>query len=155
MTKHNTSIQDITPDELISTIAEAIVPVTPPKVRASALKSRVMARIQSKKIFNFFTVKSEEGEWITLLPGVEKKILNEDHKNQIQSYLLKIAPGASIPEHLHPGDEEGFMIEGEVSFGDIHLSAGDYLFAPKGTTHAKATTKTGCMVLIHAYEAFN
>ncbi len=73
MTKQNTILQDMTPNELISTIAEAIVPVAPPNTRAPALKSRVMARIQGKKIFNFFTVKSEEGEWITLLPGVEKK----------------------------------------------------------------------------------
>lgn len=151
MTKQNTKSHDVIPDELISSLAETQVPVALPEAKATALKSRVMARIQGKKLFDFLTVKSGEGEWITLLPGVEKKILNEDRKHHVQSYLLKIAPGASVPEHIHTGDEEGFMVEGEVSFGDVHLSAGDYLFAPKGSTHKKATTKTGCTVFLRTY----
>ena len=155
MTKRNKTVGDIIPDELINTLTESVVPIAPPKARASALKSRVMARIQGKKSFDLLTVKSGEGEWITLTPGVEKKILSEDRNGQVQSYLLKMAPGTSLPAHQHLADEECFMLEGEVSFGDIHLSAGDYHFAPKGSTHGRATTKTGGMAFLRAYEAFD
>ncbi len=152
MAKQNKPMIEIIPDQLIDKLAETVVSIAPPEARATELKARVMARIRGKKSFDLLTVKAGEGEWITLMPGVEKKILSEDRNGQIQSYLLKMAPGASLPAHEHLADEECFVLEGEVSFGDIHLSAGDYHFAPKGSTHEQAYTKTGGLAFLRAYE---
>ncbi len=152
MAKQNKTMREIIPDQLIGKLADAVVPIAPPEARASELKARVMARICGKKSFDLMTVKASEGEWITLMPGIEKKILSEDRKDQVQSYLLKMAPGTSMPAHEHLADEECFMLEGEVMFGGIHLRAGDYHFAPKGSTHEEAFTKTGGMAFLRAHE---
>lgn len=73
MAKQDKDVETIIPDQLSSTLAEAVMPIAPSEDRASALKSRVMARIRGKKVFDLMTVRAGEGEWITLLPGVEKK----------------------------------------------------------------------------------
>ena len=152
MAKQIKTMMEIIPDQLIDKLVDVVVPIAPPETRAPELKARVMARIRGKKSFDLMTVRAGEGEWIILMPGVEKKILSEDPKGQVQSYLLKMAPETALPAHEHLADEECFMLEGEITFGDIHLSAGDYHFAPKGSTHEQAFTKTGGMAFLRAYE---
>jgi len=153
MAKHDKTVTDIIPEELIGGVAEAVTPVAPPTVRAPELKARVMARIRGKKQFDLMTVRAEEGEWITLLPGVEKKILSErQEQGGVQSYLLRMAPGTTLPPHEHLADEECLMLEGEAMVGDIHLSAGDYHFARQGSNHGLVTTQTGALAFLRAYE---
>lgn len=152
MTNQNETMTDIIPTELTVALAEAVTQIAPPEARASELKSRVMARIHGKKSFDLITIRATEGEWITLLPGVEKKTLSEDPKGQVQSYLLRMAPGSTLPPHEHITDEECLMLEGEVMIGDIRLSAGDYHFARKGSQHGLVTTQTGGLAFLRAYE---
>ncbi len=150
MTKRDKKTSDIIPDEITSALAEAVEPIAPLVARASELKKRVMARIHGKKSFDLKTIKAEEGEWITLMPGVEKKILNESADGEIQSYLLKMAPGATFPAHEHVADEECLMLEGEVMFGDFCLKIGDYHLAKKGSKHGLVSTERGAMAFIRA-----
>ncbi len=152
MAKQGKIVAEIIPDELTNVLADAVTPVAPPTARASELKSRVMARIRGKKSFDLMTVRADQGEWITLLPGVEKKVLSKIFEDQIQSYLLRMAPGSTLPSHEHMSDEECLMLEGEAMIGDIHLAAGDYHFAPKGSIHGLVTTQTGALAFIRAYE---
>lgn len=155
MAKKDDFTTDIIPDELMGSLAEAITPAAPPDNRASALKSRVMARIHGKQAFDLMTIRANEGEWITLLPGIEKKILSKGGNDQVQSFLLKMAPGTTLPPHEHLFDEECLMLEGEAMIGDLHLSAGDYHFAKKGSKHDVVTTKTGAIAFLRAYEPIN
>jgi anti-sigma factor ChrR (cupin superfamily) len=152
MAKHNKTGADIIPEELIGGVAETVTPVAPPTARAPELKARVMARIRGKKYFDLLTVRAEEGEWITLLPGLEKKILSKSSDGQMQSYLLRAAPGTTVPPHEHLADEECFMLEGEAMFGDIHLSAGDYHIARKGSMHGQTYTKMGALAFFRSFE---
>jgi quercetin dioxygenase-like cupin family protein len=62
-------------------------------------------------------------------------------------------PGAAAPKHTHPGEEIGFILEGEVTV-EIEgqpaktLKAGDTFFIPAGTVHsAKNTGKAQALVL--------
>ena len=62
-------------------------------------------------------------------------------------------PGAAAPRHTHPGEEIGFVLEGEVTV-EIDgqpaktLKAGDTFFIPAGTVHtAKNTGKAQALVL--------
>ncbi len=144
--------KSIIPEKLVSGLAEAVIPITPPESRAVELKSRVMARIKGKKSFDLMTIRTGEGEWVTLLPGVEKKILSNNSKDQVQSFLLRMAPGSTLAAHEHLYDEECLMLEGEVMIGDLDLSAGDYHFARKGSKHEQVTTKTGALAFLRAYE---
>ncbi len=150
MAKQDKTVAVIIPEELTGALAEAVIPIAPPTARASELKARVMARISGKKSFDLLTVRAGEGEWITLLPGLEKKILSESSDGQMQSYLLRAAPGTTVPPHEHLADEECFMLEGEAMFGDIHLSAGDYHIARKGSMHGQTYTKTGALAFFRA-----
>lgn len=142
---------DIIPEKLVHALAEAVVPIAPPIPRAVELKSRVMARIRGKKSFDLMTIRADEGEWITLFPGVEKKILSHKRDDQMQSFLIKMAPGTTLPAHEHISDEECLMLEGEGIIGDLHLSAGDYHFARKGSKHGQVTTKTGAVAFFRTY----
>jgi len=151
MAKYEKPLTAILPEELVCVIAESITHVAPPSSRASELKSRVMARIQGKKAFDLMTVRVNDGEWITLLPGVEKKILSNHDEGRLQSYLLRMAPGSTLPSHDHITDEESIMLEGEAMVGDIHLSSGDYHYAPKGSIHGLVSTRSGCLVFVRTF----
>jgi anti-sigma factor ChrR (cupin superfamily) len=153
MTERKKTTTDIIDNALAGTLAEALTPIAPPIERAGELKSRVMARIRGKKSFDLMTVRADEGTWIKLLPGVEKKILHESANGERQSYLLRMAPGSIIPPHIHIHHEESIMLEGEVKVGKTHLSAGDYHFARKGSLHGLARTKIGCLVFVKTYDA--
>lgn len=80
-----------------------------------------------------------------------KKILSENKESQVQSFLLRMAPGAVIPPHEHILDEECFMLEGEFMIGDVYLSQGDYHLARKGSKHGIASTQTGGLAFLRAY----
>ncbi len=80
--------------------------------------------------------------------GIFVKVLRYDEKsNRSPSILLKFKPGAKYPAHNHPGGEEVFVLEGEVRFGNKHLSAGDYLYTPPSGKHAVLSEK-GCTMLL-------
>ncbi len=151
MARQDKPITDIFPDQLVGALAEAVSPVAPSSLRATELKSRVMARIRGKKSFDFMTIRAAEGEWISLLPGVKKKILSENVESSMQSYLLKMQPGSVIPPHNHIADEESIMLEGDAMIGELPLSIGDYHFAAKGSTHDQVSTQSGCLVFIRTF----
>jgi len=61
--------------------------------------------------------------------------------------------GVAAPKHTHPGEEVGYVLEGELQF-DIEgkpamkLKAGDSFFIPAGQVHsAKNTGKTAAAVV--------
>ena len=93
-------------------------------------------------------IKSNLVEWKPLMEegvdtkGIFVKVLRHDEKsNRSPSILLKFEPGAKYPAHNHPGGEEVFILEGEVRFGNKHLSAGDYLYTPPSGKHAVLSEK--------------
>lgn len=54
---------------------------------------------------------------------------------------LHFAPGASAPEHRHPGPIVGYVVEGQMSFGinreaDQVVPAGGTFFEPPGVLHS-------------------
>ena len=79
--------------------------------------------------------------------GISVKILRFDEAtHRPPTFLLKFEAGASYPNHRHPAGEEVLVLEGEVRFGCDQLYAGDYLYAPPGSTHS-AYSKTGCVMM--------
>ncbi len=57
--------------------------------------------------------------------------------------LLRLAAGATFPEHVHPAGEEVFVIHGRIRVGEHLLEAGDYLFTPPGIAqHGQAVDDT-------------
>jgi anti-sigma factor ChrR (cupin superfamily) len=61
--------------------------------------------------------------------------------------LLRYAPGASVPRHLHQGLETILVLEGSQSDEFGHYPAGSLVANPEGTSHS-VTSREGCVVLI-------
>jgi anti-sigma factor ChrR (cupin superfamily) len=61
---------------------------------------------------------------------------------------MRVTPGAVYPAHAHDGDEECLVLEGEVSFGELTLRAGDFHLARKGHRHPQASSPQGCVLYI-------
>ncbi len=137
------------PDEIASTLLTAAAAVDPGPEVAARMKGRLLNRVRddvSKSVAELVTVREATGEWIETGPGNSIKILRSDEETM--SMLVRLEPGTTFPRHYHPADEETYVVEGETWFGDIHLVAGDYHLAPKGTTHGEVRTETGCVLLI-------
>src|SRR5262245_3704794 len=92
------------------------------------------------------TVRAGAGDWQPLARGVERKILWRGEGRV--TYLIRGQPGARLPPHDHDDDEETFVLEGDLTLGDITLGPGDFHLARRGFRHGMATTVQGCLLLI-------
>lgn len=61
--------------------------------------------------------------------------------------LLRYAPGARVPAHLHRGLETILVLEGEQSDERGTYAEGALVINPEGTSH-RVWSDTGCVVLI-------
>lgn len=86
--------------------------------------------------------------WTALLPGVMKRELWSDER--VVSRFYRLEPGAEVPAHQHPLDEECMMLSGEVFLGDILLREGDYHFAPAASRHGAVYSDVGALLYVRA-----
>ncbi len=100
-----------------------------------------------------YVQRSNEGSWIDSgVNGVTLKKLFVDHDTGYATMLVRMAPDSWFPMHHHAGYEECFMLQGNVSSGEIELSAGDYQRMSGGTMHQALHSKEGCLFLVVASE---
>jgi len=135
-------------DAVFAELAKALKPIPPPLASAAQLRSKVMDRVAQEKrnaSGQFVTMKADEG-WFELAPKIEKKILHVDREAGIESYLLRVQPGAKGPAHKHSRNELCVVLEGELYLGDIHLKVGDFHMAPAGSNHGEAYSEKGTLV---------
>ncbi|MBL8314238.1 MAG: cupin domain-containing protein [Rubrivivax sp.] len=93
------------------------------------------------------TIASDEGEWQPLLDGVAIKVLRANAG--VLSYLLRLQPGATLPPHRHPHDEECIVLEGRLQVGSlIEIGPGGYHLAHSGALHATIRTETGATIFL-------
>ncbi|MCR8982462.1 hypothetical protein [Brevibacillus laterosporus] len=53
-----------------------------------------------------------------------------------QFFITSADPGSSVSEHSHPDDGVRFIIAGSIFYDGIELSAGDWMFIPKGKNYS-------------------
>jgi quercetin dioxygenase-like cupin family protein len=94
------------------------------------------------------TLRAAEGEWRTVSPLVEIRVLRVDSIAGNQTVLIRVAPGGVMPRHQHAQDEEFIVLEGECRIGTLQLRAGDAHFARAGSWHEDITTSAGVLVLL-------
>jgi len=82
----------------------------------------------------------------TPFPGVEIKVLMEDPDTGLQTTLTRMAPGAVLPPHEHTELEQSWVLEGRLVDHEGEVSAGNYVWRPKGSRHT-ARAPEGCLVL--------
>ncbi len=79
--------------------------------------------------------------------NTEMAYLWEEPETGRVAFLVKCAPGSTIPFHDHPRREVAFLVEGEVRLNDDVMRAGDFLTALAAEAH-DVYTETGCTFFI-------
>ncbi|MFH0344819.1 MAG: cupin domain-containing protein [Chromatiales bacterium] len=138
--------EDLFDTELFTQWADALAPVQPP----AGLRERITARVRTAHpLTELRTIRSAEG-WMDFAPGIRFKILHRDENGRANSLLARLEAGVTFPPHLHTANEECLVLEGEITFDDITVRAGDYHFAPKGAAHPALTTRAGALIFLRS-----
>lgn len=77
--------------------------------------------------------------------GVERRVLYADASGR-QTVLVRMAPGARLPDHRHAGVEQSFVLEGTLVDEDGACTTGNFVWRRAGSIHT-AWTPDGCLVL--------
>lgn len=119
-----------------------------PRARVLAILRRVMERVADADT-SHLTIDADQGAWQPFLDGVAIKVLHE--QGGTLSYLLRLSPGATLPAHRHPQDEECVVLEGRLRVGtQVEIGAGGYHLAHRGALHATISSATGATVFLRS-----
>ncbi len=80
-------------------------------------------------------------------PGITTISLYAEPGHPESMRLVRIAPGAMVPEHDHPGGEEVFVLDGDIEDQSGAHEAGCWLRHPHGSHHA-VRSKTGATLYV-------
>lgn len=139
--------------EWAAQIALALDPIPPNPERAALLRQRILQRVTADQAPDpHLTVRAHERHWHNIGPGIEIKLLRRASDNE--TYMLRLAPGATLPPHNHPEDEECLVLEGEVWLDNTHAFAGDYHLGRRGIPHGEIHTDTGCLLFLRSAKPF-
>jgi quercetin dioxygenase-like cupin family protein len=120
--------------------------VTATPRQAREIKHRLLDRVADADD-SHLTIDADQGDWQPFGQGVRIKVLHE-HADGL-SYLLRLAPGATLPPHRHPIDEECIVLEGWVRVGTrVEIGPGGYHLAHRGALHATISTVTGATIFL-------
>ncbi len=115
-------------------------------LRARAIRRRLMERVADADT-SHLTIDAPEGDWQPFLDGVRIKVLHEDAGTM--SYLLQFEPGACLPAHRHPVDEECVVLEGRLRVGtQLEVGPGGYHLAHRGALHPSISTDAGATIFL-------
>jgi anti-sigma factor ChrR (cupin superfamily) len=82
----------------------------------------------------------------TPCPGIDMKILLEEPETGLMTALFRWQPGAELALHEHVEIEQTFVIEGSLVDDEGEVTAGNYVWRPKGNRHI-ARSPNGALVL--------
>jgi anti-sigma factor ChrR (cupin superfamily) len=87
----------------------------------------------------------------TRFPGVEAKTLLVDRDSGLVTSLIRMAPGAVLPDHEHVLIEQTYMLEGtlvdmEGPDKGLEVGAGDFVWRPAGSRHVASCPHGGLMI---------
>ncbi len=144
--------KEVLDQDTLELLGSAPAPAAIASEHSARLRERVMKRVEGEVAIAppFITIRGDDDRWIELEPLIEKKVLSVNHKTGIESYLLRLQPGAAPDRHQHNEDELCVVLEGDVSFDGIHLEAGDFHFARKGSWHGRASTVNGALLFLQS-----
>jgi anti-sigma factor ChrR (cupin superfamily) len=78
--------------------------------------------------------------------GIDMKVLLEDPETGLLTALFRWAPGTELPIHEHVEIEQTFVLEGSIVDDEGEVTAGNYVWRPKGNRHVARAPK-GALVI--------
>jgi anti-sigma factor ChrR (cupin superfamily) len=110
------------------------------------VKRRVLARIAEAQSTEHVTVRAGDGQWQPFGPGLTLKVLHE--AGGVMSYLVRLAPGAVLPPHRHPMDEECVVLEGALRIGELEVAAGGFHLGRHDRLHMPIVSEHGALIFL-------
>ncbi len=84
----------------------------------------------------------------TMVDGVETKTLLFEKSSGLLTVIMKMAPGAALPDHAHMQIEQTFVLEGTLVCGEGECRKGDFVWRPAGSRHKAWSPDGGLMLAI-------
>jgi anti-sigma factor ChrR (cupin superfamily) len=86
-------------------------------------------------------------------PGCQAKTLLFDPKSGLATVLIKMEPGATLPDHEHVLIEQTYVLEGslvdkEGPDAGLEVGPGEFVWRPAGSRHVAWCPKGGTMIAI-------
>ena len=86
-------------------------------------------------------------------PGCETKTLLFDAKSGLATVLIKMAPGATLPDHEHVLIEQTYVLEGSLvdqagPDAGLEVGPGEFVWRPAGSRHVAWCPQGGTMIAI-------
>jgi quercetin dioxygenase-like cupin family protein len=136
----------VLPRAICEELLTAFEPQPPPAPVARRMLGAIRARLDLDAAPPVRTLRRDDG-WKPMAAGIERKVLFDD--GATVSWLMKMTPGAQLPEHTHDdGVEECLVLEGEVRFGGERYGAGDYVRLAQGSRHAVTYSDAGATIFL-------
>jgi anti-sigma factor ChrR (cupin superfamily) len=132
-------------------IARALAESASGPAPGAHVKSLMMARLsEASAIPSGFSLQLADDEgWLPYpIAGIRMRVLAMNKRTGYATLLLDVAPGVRFPPHHHGGDEECYVISGDVHTLGRRLGPGDFLHADEGTYHPEMWTEGGARVLL-------
>ncbi len=147
-------------EQVVQMLGYGTPPITPPE----DVQTRLLANIQTcsqeaspavpPQTYDAskpFILHANEGVWTAgPVPGMSTKTLFLDLERHYTTQLVRLLPGAQVPQHWHPDAEECYLVEGSFQVDTQTFHAGDYIRMPAGSAHNIITSGTGCLLLVTA-----
>jgi len=137
-------------------VADELALAAEPVAPRAAVRERLLAQVAasdaraaapaSPALPDLLFALHADAAWITIAPGLEHRLLARDATSR--SYLLRVAPGHSVPPHEHRRHEQSFLVSGSIDVAGTFCRAGDFHRAAAGTTHPSLHSAEGCVMLI-------
>ena len=82
----------------------------------------------------------------TRYEGVEQKTLFLDKSTGMLTALMRMAPGAKLPDHEHVQIEQTYVLEGTLMCPEGECGPGQFVWRPAGNQH-EAVAPNGAVIL--------
>ena len=83
----------------------------------------------------------------TRYPGIEQKTLLVDPASGLLTALMRMAPGAHLPDHEHVKIEQTWVLEGSLVCPEGECQAGQFVWRPAGSRHEAWAGPQGGLML--------
>ena len=84
----------------------------------------------------------------TQFPGVHAKTLLVDPASGLLTALVKMEPGAVLPDHEHVRIEQTYVLEGSLNDPEGSCTAGNFVWRPSGSRHEAHAPRGGLFLAV-------
>lgn len=140
-------LEPVLDDDTLTWLDASVSASTPgDRLSIARVRRRLLARIAEDQRARHLTVTADEGQWQPFGAGLSIKVLHE--AGGIMSYLVRLAPGASLPPHRHPVDEECVVLEGSLRIGELDVAAGGFHLGRQDVLHMPIVSEHGALIFL-------